>query len=187
MRSPSSPSEKELTVLFELILNILLLLGLIYAMAFNVLEAAVPVKVQKNPYALQPNVWPQVIMGLLIVCILINIFNIIRKNKGKPEFSLAQFGKSVPDFFKTKMFFGMLIVLVTSFILEPLGFMVTSFLFLVAFGYLLGDRKYGRLVIVALVITLFLYIVFGVLLQVNLPRGTVPFLRDFALWLEALL
>ena len=38
--------------MFELILNILLLLALIYALAFNVLEAAVPLKVQKNPYAM---------------------------------------------------------------------------------------------------------------------------------------
>lgn len=173
--------------MFELILNILLLLGLVYALAFNVLEAAVPLKVQKNPYVLQPNIWPQVLMGLLIFCILLNIYNIIKKNRGKPDFSLSAFAQGIPDFFKSKMFVGMLIVLVASFILEPLGFMVTSFLFLISFGYLLGDRKYWRLALVSLVVTLFLYIVFGVLLQVNLPRGTVSFLRDFALWLEALL
>lgn len=173
--------------MFELILNILLLLGLVYAMAFNVLEAPVPLKVQKNPYALQPDIWPQVLMGLLIFCILLNIYNIIKKNKGKPEFTIANFAQGIPAFLKSKMFAGMLIVVVASFILEPLGFMVTSFLFLIAFGYLLGDRKYWRLLVVALAVTLFLYIVFGILLQVNLPRGTVPFLRDFALWLEALL
>lgn len=172
--------------MFELILNILLLLALIYALAFNVLEAAVPLKVQKNPYAMQPNVWPQVLLGLLILCILINIYQIIKKNKGKPEFSLSGFVKTIPDFFKSKMFLGMVIVLVSSFILEPLGFMVTCFLLMVTFGFLLGDRNYLRLALVGLFITFFLYIVFGVLLQVNLPRGTVPFLRDFALWLESL-
>lgn len=173
--------------MFELILNILLLLGLVYAMAFNVLEAPVPVKVQNNPYALQPNIWPQVILGLLIFTVALNIFNIIRKGKGKDDFSLTEFAKGVPGFFKTKMFFGMLIVVIASFTLEPLGFMVTSFLFLVSFGYLLGYKKYGILLLVSLLITLFLYIVFGVLLQVNLPRGTVSFLRDFALWMEALI
>ncbi len=173
--------------MFELILNILLLLGLGYALAFNVLEAPVPLKVANNPYALQPDKWPSVILVLLMICMVINIVNIIRKNKGNPDFCLPSFLKSIPAFFKTKMFFGMLIVVVASFILEPLGFMVTCFLFMVSFGFLLGDRNYVRLVLVALFVTFFLYIVFGVLLQVNLPRGTVPALRNFALWLERLI
>lgn len=173
--------------MFELILNVLLLLGLGYAMGFHVLEAAVPLKVQKNPYAFQPNVWPQVILILAMICVVLNIIMIIRKNKGKPEFSLSGFVSAIPAFFKGKLFIGIAIVVGASFILEPLGFMVTSFLFLVVYGLLLGDRKYPRLVITALVVTIFLYVVFGVLLQVNLPRGTVPFLRDFALFVERLL
>ena len=172
--------------MFELILNILLLLGLGYATAFHVLEAPVPLKVARNPYALQPNMWPTVLMVLLMICIVLNIIGIIRKNKGKPEFSLSGFLGSIPSFLKSKLFLGILIVVVASLLLEPLGFMVTSFLFLVAYGILLGERKYWRIALIAIVITVFLYVVFGILLQVNLPRGTVPFLRDFALWLEAL-
>jgi len=65
--------------------------------------------------------------------------------------------------------------------------MLTSFLLLASFGFLLGDRKYWRLLLVSLLVTLALYLCFGVLLQVNLPRGTVPFLRNFALFLEQLI
>lgn len=172
--------------MFELILNVLLLLGIGYATAFHVLEAAVPLKVEKNPYALQPNVWPTVLMVLLMVAIVANIVGIIRKNKGKPEFSLSGFVGSIPGFFKSKLFFGILIVVLASLLLETLGFMVTSFLFLIAYGILLGERKYWRIALVALIITIFLYVVFGILLQVNLPRGTIGFLRSFALWLEQL-
>ena len=119
--------------------------------------------------------------------ICINIYGIIKKNKGKESFTLKAFASSIPAFFKGKLFLGIAIVVIASFILEPLGFMVTCFLFLLAYGYLLGDRKYVRLVVVALVVTLFLYVVFGVLLSVNLPRGTVPFLRNFALAIESIL
>ena len=35
--------------LFELILNILLLLGLGYTLGFHVIEAPVPLKVERNP------------------------------------------------------------------------------------------------------------------------------------------
>ena len=35
-------------------------------------------------------------------------------------------------------------------------------------------------------ITMVLYIVFSGMLSVNLPRGTIGFLRNFALWLESI-
>ena len=170
--------------MFELILNVLLFVFFGWAFFTHVLEAAVPMKVAKNPYALQPDVWPKAIIILLEICLLINIIKIIKKNKGKEDFSLGAFAKTIPNFFKSNLFIGIIILTVASFILEPLGFMVTSFLVLLAYGWLLGARKYGQLVIAALVITFILYIVFSGMLSVNLPRGTVGFLRNFALFLE---
>ena len=75
--------------MFELICNILLWLGLLYAYCFNVLEAPVPARVARNPYTLKPDMWPKVIIILLLICIAINIINIIRKNKGNPDFTFA--------------------------------------------------------------------------------------------------
>ena len=173
--------------MFELILNILLFLFLAYAAMFNVLEAPVPDKVQRNPYALQPGTWPTVIIVLLLVMIAANIIRIIRDNKGKPEFCFNSFLKQIPAFFKGKLFIGMLLVSLAAIILEPLGFMVTCFFLLFSYAILLGDKNIIRNLIVSLAITFFLYLFFGVLLKVNLPRGTVPALRNFAIWLEGLL
>ncbi|MCR4706390.1 MAG: tripartite tricarboxylate transporter TctB family protein [Clostridiales bacterium] len=169
--------------MFELILNVLLFVFFGWAFFTHVLEAAVPMKVAKNPYALQPDAWPKAILILLEICLLINIIKIIRKNKGKENFTLAAFAKSVPEFFKSRLFIGIVILTVASFILEPLGFIITSFLVLLAYGWLLGARKYGQLVIASVVITFILYIVFSGMLSVNLPRG-FGILRDFALALE---
>lgn len=173
--------------MLELIVNVLLFLFFGYTMAFHVLEAPVPDKVARNPYALQPNVWPSVILALLMICVVFNIIKIIRKNKGNPDFSMKSFLGSIPGFLKSKLFLGILIVVVMSFLLEPLGFMVTCFLFLVLYGLLLGYRKILVLLLVSLLITFVLYICFGVLLSVNLPRGTIPFLRNFALFIESLI
>lgn len=173
--------------MFELILNILLLIGLGYTMAFHVVEAPVPMKVQKNPYALQPGVWPNVLIVILMVLIVINIIGIIKNNRGKESFSLKAFAAGIPAFFTGKLFLGIAVVVIASFLLEPLGFMMTCFLFLIGYGLLLGEKKYLRLVLVSAVVTVFLYVVFGVLLAVNLPRGTVPFLRNFALAIESIL
>ena len=173
--------------MFELIINAALFIFLGITFFTHVLEAPIPIKVQKNPYALQPDMWPKAIIILLLVCIAVNIYKIIKKNKGKENFTLKAFFATVPGFFKSKMFLGMLILVVVSFILEPLGFMVTCILLLFFYGLLLGERKILRLALCSVAIALVLYIVFSGLLSVNLPRGTVPFLRSFALFLESLI
>ena len=170
--------------MFELIINILLVAFLGVSYFTNVLEAPVPAKVQKNPYAFQPDVWPKVIIILLEICLIINIIQIIRKNKGKESFTLKAFVATIPDFFKSKMFLGIIILTAASFVLETLGFIVTAILVLFFYGWLLGAKNIPTLAIASVLISLVLYIIFSGMLSVNLPRG-VGFLRDFALLLES--
>ena len=172
--------------MFELIMNILLVVFLGFSYFTHVLEAPVPVKVQKNPYAFQPDTWPKVIIILLEICLIINIIQIIRKNKSKEEFTLKYFVSTIPGFFKSKMFLGIIILTVASLVLETLGFVVTAILVLFAYGTLLGEKNAVRLAIASVLIALVLYIVFSGMLSVNLPRGTIGFLRDFALFLESI-
>lgn len=173
--------------MFELITNVLLLVFMIYSFFTHVLEANIPKAYAKNPSNLMPDVWPKVIIGLICLCLVVNIVKIIRKNKDNADFSLKKFFKGVPAFLKSKTFFGIVIIVVASLILEPLGFVVTSTLILISYGYLLGERKIGRLVIIAVLLSLVLHIIFSGLLDVTLPRGTVGFLRNFALFLENLI
>ena len=100
--------------------------------------------------------------------------------------SYAAFFKNSLAFFKSRMFIGMVILVVASFILEPLGFVVTSALLMFSYGLLLGEKKWLRLAIISCVLGVGLHIAFSGLLGVNLPRGTVPFLRSFSLFLENL-
>ena len=172
--------------MFELICNILLFVFLGYSYFTHVLEAKVPKAYLKNPNVLYPSVWPKVIILLLLICIAVNIYKIIKKNKGNPEFTFAAFGKNSVAFLKSKMFIGMVILVVASFILEPLGFVVTAALLMFCYGMLLGEKKWWRLLIIAAVLGIVFHIVFSGLLNVNLPRGTVPFLRSFSLFLENL-
>ncbi len=172
--------------MFELIMNILLVVFLVFSFFTHVLEAPVPVKVQKNPYAFQPDTWPKVIIILLLICLIINIIQIIKRNKGKEEFTLKYFVSTIPGFFKSKMFLGIIILTAASLLLETLGFVVTAILVLFAYGALLGEKNFARLGIASVIIALVLYIVFSGLLSVNLPRGTIGFLRDFALFLESI-
>ena len=172
--------------MFELICNALLFVFLGFTYFTHVLEAKVPKSYLKNPNVLHPSVWPKAIIILLLICIAINIYKIIKKNKGNPEFTFSAFGKNSLVFLKSKMFRGMIILLAASFVLEPLGFVVTAALLMFCYGMLLGEKKWGRLAIIAVVLGILLHIAFSGLLGVNLPRGTVPFLRSFSLFLENL-
>ena len=171
--------------MFELIINILLFIFLGFTFFTHVLEAAVPASVARNPYALQPDVWPKTIIILLEICLIVNIIKIIKKNKGNPDFTLGAFVGSIPGFLKSKLFLGIVIMVAASFILETVGFIVTSMFILFFYGLLIGEKNIIRLLIASVCITMVLYIVFSGMLSVNLPRGTVGFLRNFALWLES--
>ena len=172
--------------MFELICNAVLLLWLLYTSSYNVLEAPVPTRVARNPYSLQPDVWPQVIIILLLVCIAINIFNILRRNESNPDFTFKAFFADAGCFLFSKIFLGILLVVGASLALEPLGYMATCFLVLFLYGLLLGNRHVIRLFFMSILLTLVLYVVFSVLLSVNLPRGTIPEFRKFTLFVELL-
>ena len=160
--------------MFELICNIALFVFLGYTYFTHVLEAKVPKAYIKNPNVLYPSTWPKVIIILLLIC------------KGNPEFTFQAFGKNTLVFLKSRMFRGMVILFVMSLIIEPLGFVVTSAFLMFAYGMLLGEKKWWRLALIAVALGILLHIVFSGLLGVNLPRGTVPFLRSFSLFLENL-
>ena len=109
----------------------------------------------------------------------------IKKNKGNPDFRLGAFVASIPGFLKSKLFLGIVIMVAAYFILENVGFIVTALFVLFFYGLLLGEKNVVRLLIASVCITLVLYIVFSGMLSVDLPRGTIGFLRNFALWLES--
>ena len=143
--------------MFELIINILLFIFLGFTFFTHVLEAAVPASVARNPYALQPDVWPKTIIILLEICLIVNIIKIIKKNKGNPDFTLGAFVGSIPGFLKSKLFLGIVIMVAASFILETVGFIVTALFVLFFYGLLLGEKNVVRLLIASVCITLVLY------------------------------
>ena len=166
---------------FELICNVLLWLGLLYSYFFNVLEAPIPDRTARNPYTLKPDVWPKAIIILLLICIAINIINIIRKNRNNPDFHF-----DVLLSIRARLCIGIALVIAASFVLEPFGYMLTCLLVLFFYGLLLGQTHVIRLAIFSVLVTIVLYVVFSVLLSVNLPRGTIPELRNFSLYVESI-
>ena len=126
--------------------------------------------------------WPRVILGLMIVLLAVGLVNMIRKKDGKLPIS----AEGCKAFLHSKLLIGMVICAVTAIVLPYIGFIPTSFLFLAAYGVLLGERRPQVLVITGVVATLILYIIFQGPLSIFLPRGMF-FFRNFALTMESLI
>ena len=170
-------------MVIELIVNILLLGFCIFC--FGYVGATMPVSAVNELGAEQ---WPQGILILLILAILWNIFKFFRVHKtAEVAEAFKEFPGDVVGFFKSKLFIGMVLVVIMALAYEPVGLMVTCFAFLMAYGLLLGQRNIALLVGTSLLITVILYVGFSVFLGVLLPRGNISFLRDFALFVESLI
>jgi hypothetical protein len=166
----------------ELIVNVLLLL--FSAFCFWYVGATMP----KSPESeLGAEQWPQVLLFLLMIALAFNIYKYFRTNKKEAVAEAFRgFFPGILKFLKSKLFFGMVILVVMALLYEPLGFLATSFLFLTGYGLLLGERRPVMLLVSAVGIMMLLYIGFSVFLGVMLPRGYIPFLRNTALFLESI-
>jgi hypothetical protein len=169
-------------VALELIVNVLLLI--LSAFCFWQVGVTMPKSADNELGAEQ---WPQALFFLLIIAIGWNLVNYFRKRK-KEEIThaFADFLPGIGAFVRSKLFFGMILLVAMAFLYEPLGFLVTCILFMGGYGVLLGERRPVRLLISSVLITMLLYIGFSVFLGILLPRGDFPFLRSAALALESL-
>ena len=142
----------------EVIVNLLLLAGCV-GFFINV-STTMPHSAVNELGAEQ---WPQAILILLILAICFNLYKYFKNNRREE-----------------------ILVVVMALMYEPVGFMVTCLLFLIAYGLLLGQRNLPLLLLTSVVITVILYIGFSVMLGVMLPRGQILPLRNFALFIESL-
>ncbi|GHV83221.1 hypothetical protein AGMMS50212_05610 [Spirochaetia bacterium] len=166
----------------ELIVNILLMAGSVFCWWY--VGATMPKSAASELGAEQ---WPQFLLFLLVIALAINIFNFFKRNKKEAiAQSFVDFLPGIGKFVKSKLFIGMVMLMVMAVLYEPLGFFATCLLFLLSYGILLGEKRPLFLGGMSIGITFLLYVGFSVLLGIMLPRGYVPFLRSFALVIESI-
>jgi putative tricarboxylic transport membrane protein len=57
------------------------------------------------------------------------------------------------------------------FVVERVGFIGTTFLYMLLFVWVLGERRWPRLILFAIVVPLAVYVIFSTTLNVPLPQG----------------
>lgn len=137
-----------------------------------------------TPTELGAAFWPRIILALLILLLIVNIMNTLKEGKGKSGSMMSEL--NLGEFFKSKLFVGIIIVAVMALILPYVGFMPACLLFLIAYGFLLGETRLPRLALCSVFITACLYVIFQGALDIMLARGVGPF-RGFALFFETIL
>jgi hypothetical protein len=161
----------------ELVFNGALLLFFIYC--FFYVGSTAPDSIQGELSGAQ---YPQILIVLLVICIGVNIFKIVKNKKNEESFKISF---NLSKFFKNKMTIGSILLIAYSFILDYIGFIFGSLIFFMAYSRLLGQKKIGKLILSAVVCVVLLYIIFDGVLDIMLPRGTGIF-RTFALFIESL-
>ena len=166
-------------MILELLFNGFLLL--VSIVCFADITAVAPAPRPRNMNAAQ---WPQMIFGLLALCIVVNMVRIWRAapKEARGGGDLAKI--SVRKIVQSKLFIAIVFLFAYVYLLNVIGFILASLVFSVAYIALLGERRPLRVVVAAVVMVSVVYCIF-INLEVMLPRG-VSLFRDFHLMMESL-
>lgn len=127
--------------------------------------------------------WPQIILGLLIILLLIHTVKTWKEQKDASDTDKLSM-RMLKDLVQGKLLISFLLVVAMAVLMEYAGFLLTAFCFVAAYCFLLGEKRIPVILAASFVTTLILYFVFSRGLSIMLPRG-YGVLRDFALWVEA--
>lgn len=111
----------------------------------------------------------------LVMCV--SALMVIFRELAKPPPELEPGGTSARSFFEKvfparhAVFVAVLIAYMA--LLEPLGFIASSFLYLAAASLVLGERRYAHMIVVNVIMLAAVYLVFRTAFSVVLPEGFV--------------
>ena len=171
-------------MMFELLFSIALFLFFGYCLFY--VSTTVTVSTVSDP--LGAALWPQILLVLLLIVLALNIYHLVRKMPGEERnlsrvLSQVDWGKALTS----PLFLGIVTLLIYAYLLNITGFLLTSWVLCMVYCYLLGERRLVVLPVFSLVTVVVLFLLFYKGMGIQMPRGTIPFLRNCALSVESLL
>jgi len=153
----------------------LILAAVLFALSFNFDQAG-------EIYPPGPSAWPRAVLALLLVAALGNLYFHYRHGDAQ---QVGRIGGSVDSdsgegerTFGATVRIGLILLVPFAFAaaLKPIGFYSAAPVFIVAIILLMGERRFGKILLITLFIYTLLILFFLVILNANLPQGTVsPF------------
>lgn len=167
----------------EILFNIVLILLSSYCIFY--VNSSVAGTVYTDP--LGSAFWPRLLLILLIVLLVINVIQIYRKTPAEKR-NLDSITKiDICAVLHNRLTWGITLMLVYALLLPYTGFMLTSFLMGIVLSFILGEKRPVVLIIFPLIAVLLIFIIFYKGMSIQLPRGTVPFLRNLSIAAETFL
>lgn len=131
--------------------------------------------------------WPSALLIILSVLLIINIIQVIHKiPKEKRNFNVLK-EIHIKAIIKSNLFWGIIGMIVYALLLPVTGFLLTSFLLAIYMAYFLEERRKSILVLFAFLSVAIIFVIFYRVMGILLPRGSIPFLRSFAIAVETFL
>lgn len=168
-----------LEMLFSFALTIMAGYGLIYV------NATVSATVYTDP--LGAAFWPRTLLTLIIILLVINLVQVYRKTPQEKR-NLESITKiDFKGLVHNRLTWGILLMFSYAALLPVAGFLPASLLMCILLSFLLGEKRLVVLIGFSLLIVVMIYIIFYKGMSIQLPRGTIPFLRNFSLAVEKFL
>ncbi|MCI8958033.1 MAG: tripartite tricarboxylate transporter TctB family protein [Lachnospiraceae bacterium] len=170
-------------MIFELLFSVCLFLFAGYCLFY--VSTTVTVSTVSDP--LGAALWPQILLVLLLLVLALNMYHIVR-NMPREERNLKRLvSMDWKKALASPLFLGMVTLLVYAWFLNITGFLLTSWVLCMICCCLLGERRPVVIPVFSLATVAVLFLLFYKGMGIQMPRGTVPFLRNLALAIESLL
>ena len=98
-----------------------------------------------TPTELGAAFWPRIILVMMIILLAVNIVNNLKAQKENKSSIMGEL--NLGGFLKSRLLVGIILVAVMALLMSAIGFMPDCLLFLIAYGFLLGERRIPLLVI----------------------------------------
>jgi len=149
------------------------------AVAAILFHFAQTIEYTPRPGMLGPDFWPKVAIGLLAVVCVFEICRIVLglrdETHGVADALEKEDGDDPPATYPWMLAGGIVLVSVYAVVVDILGFLLSTFLFLSAFMYLGRYRHHAAIWATSTVVTLMAALIFMRFAYVSLPRGEPPF------------
>ncbi|WP_077619429.1 tripartite tricarboxylate transporter TctB family protein [Bacillus sinesaloumensis] len=131
------------------------------------------IKITNASFAVGPRSWPYILLTLMLIMGAYGIIKTFVKSKiskatetiEKEEPGRKVFNLSIP-------MLSLVTVIIYVVLLNFVGFIISTILFLYGISFLLGAKKQVGTIIFSIITTVVFVVLFSVLLQIPLPRGT---------------
>ncbi len=159
--------------------------------AFAIVAYAYSLEFDKDveTYRFNATGWPRAVLLFIVLAALAHVYQVYRTHAPGDGAQISD--DAEVDETERRPYWRIVAMLglpvVYAFVLEPLGFYATTPVFIFVFLLLAEERRWQYLIGISLGLYALLVFIFGKLLYLSLPVGTVQVFYDFSNWLLTLI